>query len=694
MSNLPAPARIEDVVDEHFGVRVPDPYRWLERQDDEGTRWVRTQGAYATEVLAGLPDRDALLARVAELNARDTRSGFAVAGDRVFFTEHAARADQGVLMVRDGSDERVLLDLATLAGESHASLDWYEPGPGGDLVACGISAGGSENSALHILDVATGELGPELATGLSLGVLSWLPDGGGVVYHHYPPPAPGTPPAERRRDSETVLLRLGQSIVETVLRRGLNPALLVAPRDRPLLVLTPGSDWMLAVVSHESLGHGLRDKVSACTFHVAPLSTLDEPATVPWRQIAGPADEVSAFTVDGDTLYLVSSRDAPRSRLLAVSMATGDAAGGTVLVPPSGRALQSTRLAGDDLLIRYVDGAPHRLLRLPLAGGEPTEVPLPVQGTIEQWCELPGGDVLLVLSSWTEPPRAYRYDIARGTVEPTDWMPDSPAELIKLVVTETEYPARDGTLIPLSIVHRPGLPLDGDNPTLVDAYGSYGLCMTPEYRPALLAWCERGGVYAVAHVRGGGAHGREWHAAGKLLNKENTIIDFIDCAEHLVGAGYTRPGRIGGIGASAGGIPTGGAVVRRPDLFAAMVIRVPVCNAVRAEHSENGPINTPEFGSVTTEEGLRALLIIDSYARVVEGAAYPAVLLTAGMNDRRVAVWQPGKLAARLQAATASGKPVLLRVDEHAGHGFGNTQRQRDLETADSYAFLLAAFDH
>jgi prolyl oligopeptidase len=689
----PPPTRTEDAVDTWFGVPVPDPYRWLERQDDEGAAWVRAQGAYAAGVLAALPDRDPLLARITELNQRDTRHGFAVAGDRVFCTARAGTADQGVLMVRDAAGERVLLDPAVLAGQTHASIDWYVPSPGGDLLACGISAGGSEDSALRILDVATGELGPELATNLSLGVLSWLPDGSGVVFHHYPRPAPGTPPSRRRDDSETLLLRLGQSTTDTVVKRGLNPAIRIGPRDRPLLVLTPGSDWMLAIISHGPLGHGLRDHVTSASYYVAPLSTVDDPATVPWRQLAGPADEVSAFTVHGDTLYLVSSRDAPRARLLAVPMATGDAAGAPVLVGPSARALQAMRVAGDQLLVRYVDGAPHRLLRVPLAGGEPTEVPLPVQGTIEEWTELPGDDVLLVLSSWTEPHRAYRYDAARGTVEPTDWVPESPAELGKLIVTETEYPARDGTMVPLSLVHQPGLKLDGTNPTLVDGYGSYGLCMTPDYDPGLLAWCERGGVYAAAHIRGGGAHGREWHRAGRLLTKENTITDFIDCADHLVRAGYTRPGRLGGTGASAGGIPTGGAVVRRPELFAAMVMRVPVCNSLRAELSENGPINVAEFGSHSTEDGLRALLITDSYARVVDGTPYPAVLLTAGLNDRRVAVWQPGKLAARLQAATSSGRPVLLRVDEHAGHGFGSTQRQRDRQTADSYAFLLAAFD-
>jgi prolyl oligopeptidase len=258
-----------------------------------------------------------------------------------------------------------------------------------------------------------------------------------------------------------------------------------------------------------------------------------------------------------------------------------------------------------------------------------------------------------------------------------------------IVAHELHAPAADGTMIPLSIIHREGLQRDGANPTLLLVYGSYGMVLSPAFLPELLAWYERGGVLAVAHVRGGGEYGRAWHEAGRLLNKERTIGDFIACAEFLIDQGYTRPGRLAGMGGSAGGIPTGGALVRRPDLWAAMIMQVAATNPLRLEFSENGPVNVPEFGSVTTAEGLRALQIIDSYGRVQDGVAYPAVLLTAGLNDSRIPVWQATKMAARLQAATSSGKPVLLRLDREAGHGMGSTKRQQDAELADCLAFAL-----
>ncbi|WP_346433724.1 prolyl oligopeptidase family serine peptidase [Nonomuraea composti] len=226
---------------------------------------------------------------------------------------------------------------------------------------------------------------------------------------------------------------------------------------------------------------------------------------------------------------------------------------------------------------------------------------------------------------------------------------------------------------------------------MLTGYGSGGLIDLPEFRPELLAWYELGGVHAVAHLRGGGAYGCEWHEAGRGARKEATITDFIDCADHLIALGYTRPGRLAGQGSSAGGIPTGGALVRRPDLWAAMAIQAPTVNATRNEFTDSGPINVPEFGSVTTEEGLRALLIIDAYLRVRDGVRYPPVLLTAGLRDARVPPWQPAKLAARLQAATASGRPVLLRVEEHGGHGAGSTREQEQALLADVLAFVLHA---
>jgi len=682
-------ARVETVVDNVFGQRMTDRYRWMEQEGPELREWLDVQAEHAARHLGNLPGRGELLARVAELTEGSaTVGGFAMAGEYVFFLREGEGAGVPVLAMRTGDGERVLLDPARLAGDERWSLDWYAPSPDGRLVACGVSQGGSENSVVRVLDVESGELDETAIPGALLGVVAWLPDGSGFTYHRFRQPPAGTEPTQRRLDSATYLHRFDGSEDAVVLARGRNDRLPLSPLDRPLLLLPAGSDWMIAVISHSSLGEPITEEISDCTLYAAPRSALADPASCPWRQIAGPDDGVTAFAVHGDTLYAVSHRDAPRSQVLAYPLAGGRA---DVLVPGGERVVQRIRVVGDHLLVRDLDGGVARLRRVPLAGGTVEEVPLPVEGTIVEWsAAADGSSLLLVLSSFTRSPTAYRYNVHDGTFHDTGWIAPSSVDFGEIEVHELRVPARDGVPVPLTVLHRKGLPLDGENPTLLTGYGSYGYVLSRAFSPELLAWLERGGVYAVAGLRGGGEYGREWHEAGRYANKERTITDFIDCAEHLIAAGYTRAGRLAGEGASGGGIPTAGALVRRPDLWAAMVMKVPVVNMTRAEFSENGPINVPEFGSIATEEGLRDLLIVDGYLRVEDGTPYPAVLLTTGLNDPRVAVWEPAKMAARLQAATSSQRPVLLRVDAHAGHGPGSTADQRAALTADVFAFLLA----
>jgi prolyl oligopeptidase len=436
--------------------------------------------------------------------------------------------------------------------------------------------------------------------------------------------------------------------------------------------------------------HGVLREV---TLYAAPLAELGAPTTVAWRKVVDIADAVTDFDLCGDTLYLMSHQDAPRFKVLAVSLPAPDLAHASVLVPPSDAVIQQIRVAGDSLLLHDLDGGIARLRRVQRSGGQPELVALPFDGTILEWTnEAAHAEVLLSMTSWTVSPRVYRYDATMNTLEDTGWLPPSPVDFSSVEAYQVRAPSRDGTLIPLSIIHRRGLQRDGTNPTLVIGYGSYGISLNPSFMPTMQAWYERGGILAIAHIRGGGEYGEDWYRAGQKLNKQNTIDDFIACADYLIAQGYTRPERLAGEGTSAGGIPSGGALVQRPDLWAVMVIRVGVTNALRVELSENGPPNVPEFGSVRTEEGFRGLLIMDAYSKVTDGVPYPAVLLTTGLNDPRVVVWQATKMAAHLQAATSSGKPVLLRVESAGGHGMGSTKRQNEEELADKLAFLLDQF--
>jgi prolyl oligopeptidase len=321
------------------------------------------------------------------------------------------------------------------------------------------------------------------------------------------------------------------------------------------------------------------------------------------------------------------------------------------------------------------------------------EVKLPFPGAIQERITDPlHTGALLRLAGWTESPGYFAVDGRTGAIARTALLPPANADFGAITSTQAKVRSHDGVEVPVSIVHAKRVPRDGTARVLLDAYGAYGVSQQPYFFPSLLAWLERGGVFVVAHVRGGGELGKEWHLGGFKATKANTWRDAIATAEWLVREGWTTPARLAITGGSAGGIAAGNAIIERPDLFAAMVSQVGFHDTLRSEIGMVGPANVPEFGSVATEDGFRDLLAMSSYARLEQGVAYPAALLTTGFNDPRVDSWDPGKMAARLQSINAgpggSGKPVLLRVDFASGHGAGTTTQLVD-EFTDVFAFLL-----
>lgn len=702
MSDIPPIARVDVVREVLHGVTLDDPYRWMEAGGEEFDHWLDGQARHAREHLDGLPGREELLARIRELGgALAQYASFVPAGERLFCLAHEPGARVPVLTVREpGGATRTVFDPGTLPGGADHAIDWFVPSPDGRHVACAVSPSRSEDGSLHVIDTRSGAVLETIPPTVRFAFVSW-PDTGSFVYHRF-----DGPPRRRRLDSRSFLHRLGDDPArdQVVLARGLNPRIELTPHDRPFLVLPPHGAYMLALVSHSALGPQTSEQLSDCSLYVAPRAGLADPAACPWRKVAGVEDGVTAYATGHDTLYLVSQRDAPRSRVLAVPLsgllsvplsgplAAPDLSRAEVVVPESERVVEAVLVAGDRLLVRDLDGGVHRIRQVPLSGGTPADVPLPVEGAVWEWAAHPHRpEALLLISGWTDAPRLYRYD--GGTLEAAGPAPGTPAGFGEVRARVLRVPARDGTPIPLTVVHHKDLRLDGNNPALITGYGSHGIADLPWFRAEMLAWYERGGVFAMAHLRGGGAHGRQWHEAGRGPRKETTITDFIDCAEQLVALGYTRPGLLAGEGVSSGGIPVGGALVRRPDFWAAMVLQVPTVNTTRFEFTDNGPINVPELGSVATEDGLRGLLAADAFLRVEDGVPYPAVLLTAGRRDARVPPWQPAKLAARLQAATSSGRPVLMRVEEHGWHGAGSTRDQEQALLADVLAFILHASD-
>ena len=689
-SQSPPPAPHREVADTYFGTVVVDPYRWMEAptpSNPEFRKFLEAQNEHARAVLDRIPGRAALAARIRALD--DTIISVAaldVQGARWFYLKTEPGVEHRKLYVRDGptGKERLLIDPQRLPAPkgSHLAIDYLFPSPDGRLLAYGLSAAGSEKTVLHILEVATGRVLPDSITRAQFPGVSW--DGGSrAFFFNRLSAASDTNPSERYRNSRAYRHVVGRPSEEDeeLLGPGTNDHVAVGPDDFPTLYAAPGTPYVFAYVIH-----GVRPEI---TLYAALRSALKGKNT-PWRKVADVEDGVTYFTARGDDLFLMTHRDAPRFKVIRTRTGAPDLERAEVVVPAGRAVVQNLGAASDALYVQEMEGGLARLRRVPYGGGPGERLRMPFDGSIDFFvadARRPG--VIVRLQSWTHSPLWYSYDPASKSFRDTRLAPPAPIDYSGIESREVEARSADGTMVPLSIVYQRGLKLDGSHPTLLDGYGAYGFSIDPYFRPALLSWLERGGVYAVAHVRGGGEYGEEWHQAGKEATKPNTVADFIACAEYLVQKGYTSPAHLSGTGTSAGGITIGRAITERPDLFRAAVPRVGVMNALRTEVEPGGPANIPEFGTVKTEAGYRALRAMDAVHNVKANTKYPAVLLTAGVFDSRVEAWQPAKMAATLQEHSTSGYPVLLRVDFNAGHGMGLAKSQRSAELADIYAFLL-----
>jgi prolyl oligopeptidase len=686
----PPAAPRHEVADTYFGTAVVDPYRWMERpvpENPEFRRWLEGQNGYTRSVLDRIPGRAQLAERIRRLDDAGTSAGpVAVEGRRWFYLKTEPGVDNRKLYVRDGSAgaERLLVDPDALgpASGSHFSIDYLNPSPGGRLLAYGLSLGGSERSVLHLLDVASGRVLPDTITRAQFPVVSWADDGRSFFYNRLSA-AGDTNPAERYRFSRAYRHVVGTPAEQDVewLGGGTAASVPVGPDDFPLIISTPGSKYLVAVV-----GHGVQNEV---TLYTAPRNAA-QGASTQWRKAADTADAVTSFAVHGDDLYLLTHKDAPRFKVIRTDAGTPELARAAVVIPAGRAVIQAIGAAKDALYAQELDGGLGRLARVPYDTGSPERLKLPFDGTVDFPVTDPARPgVVFRLQSWTRSPLWYAYDPGAREVRDTRLVPRSPVDFGGIESVETEARAVDGTMVPLSIVYRRDLRRDGSHPALLEGYGSYGITLDPFFRPSLLAWLERGGVYAVAHVRGGGEYGEDWHQAGKGAAKPNTWRDFIACAEFLVKEGYTSPAHLAGTGTSAGGILIGRAITERPDLFRAAVPQVGVVNALRVEHEPGGPANIPEFGTTTDSAGFRALMEMDALSHLKPGTRYPATMFTAGIFDSRVEPWQPAKMAAAMQAQSTGDRPVLLRVDFDAGHGMGLTKAQRSAQLADVYGFLF-----
>jgi prolyl oligopeptidase len=671
------PARRLDLVERLHGFEVADPYRWLEDPGSEETEaWSRAQDELLAGFIDGRPGREAARRRLERLLGAGLVTVPVLRGELAFFERRRGDQQHPVLLVREPDGrERPLVDPSALADDDTVTLDGWVPSLEGERLAYFLSSGGDEEASLWVLDVATGELVEGPIDRTRYCPLAWLP-GGKAYYYGRRLPADAVPEGEAAFHRRVWRHRVGTD------------------PDGDELVFGEGRDK----TEYHSLRVSLDGRwlLVAAAAGTAPrndlyIADLDGDGTLRPVQEGVDAQTDGRVAPDG-RLYLHTNLDAPRFRIAVADPLAPTPAGWRDLVAESDAVLEGFALTDDALVVASSRHAVGRVTVHDRETGTPrAEVDLPGPGSVLGVAARPdGGDEVWVgYTDFTTPPRVYRYRVAGAALEL--WM-DAPGQVdlqVGVTARQETYRSKDGTEVRLFVLHREGLEPDGARPTILYGYGGFNIPLTPAWSAAAAAWVERGGVYAIANLRGGSEEGETWHRAGMREHKQNVFDDFAAAAEHLVAAGWTSPERLAISGGSNGGLLVGAALTQRPELFAAVACSAPLLDMVRYERFGLGETWNDEYGRADDPTELGWLVAYSPYHHVVKGTAYPAVLFTVFDSDTRVDPLHARKLCAALQWATASDRPVLLRRERQAGHGARSVRRTVELQ-ADVLAFLAA----
>ena len=684
------PTRTVDASDTYFGKTYADPYRWLENLKADDTKaWFKAQAALTDGLLAKIPAREALAREWMEMD----RLQPAKYGDimyengRVFYKKTLGGENVGKLYWREGwkGAEKLLFDPTTYKAGVVTTIENISPSVDGKRIVLGLSAGGAELSELRVMDVDSRALLPEKIYP-SYGPLGWTLDSTAFFYDAGKVTDIKSLGIELNR--KTRLHRLGTAVATDAdfFSDETNPELGIEPKEFPQAGVDESyPDYLVASVS--TVQNEMR-------MFYAPISEMGGPK-IAWNVLCRPSDNlVRGIEFMGDSVYAVTHTGAPRYKLVRTSVAHPDWAHAATILPEAADSITALAKSRHFLFVVYSNGVVDRVVRYDPATGKSSEVALPGSGSVDVSCpDWRTDNCIVSITAWIKPKTLYDYDALTGEFRKSLFNSDvAYPGFENLVTEEVEVPGHDGAMIPLSIIYKKGIPRDGSNSCILEGYGAYGISYTPAFsvrRSVAL----RGVVVAYAHPRGGSEKGEDWYRGGYKTTKPNTWKDYISCAEYLVAKGYTSPAKLGGVGTSAGGILISRAITERPDLFGAAICNVGCANAMRMEFTSNGPANIPEFGTVRDPVECRALYEMDGVQHVKKGVSYPAVMCVGGWNDPRVSAWEPGKFAAALQAASTSGKPVLMKVNYNNGH-FTEEKIVTFENFAGQFAFLLWQTGH
>jgi len=667
---------------QYHDVTVEDPYQWLENDNDPQVKsWSDAQNQRTRQYLDKLPDRAAIEKQLTEWYAKTSPSySSLISRPGILFAMKFQPPKQQPLLVTlasadDLKSEKVVLDPNALDAKGTTAIDWFVPSLDGKYVAVSLSKGGSEDGTLHFYETATGKALPDTIAHVQYptagGSAAWNGDGSGIYYTRFPRKGE-RPEADLNFYQQIYFHKLGTPDTEDTYSIGAD-----FPRIAEItLEASPNGKYILATVANGDGG-------DFAHYLLGPDGT--------WKQITQFSDQIkNARLGRDDALYLISRAGAPRGKILRLPLDAPELKNAAEIVPAGDAVIERIAPSRDALYVGDLLGGPSQIRRFDLNGKISTIIPIPQISAVQEMLALEDGSLLFRDVSYTEPAAWFR--CLNGKTEPakTALRSTSPVSFADIEVRREFATSRDGAKIPLNILFRKGMKPDGSNPTLLYGYGGYGISMSPNFDFTRRLWFDRGGVYVVANIRGGGEFGEDWHKAGNLTKKQNVFDDFAAAAEYLIKEKYTRPEKLAIQGGSNGGLLMGVMITQHPDLFRAVVSSVGIYDMLRVELAPNGAFNVTEFGTVKDPDQFKALYAYSPYHHVVDGTKYPSVLMMTGANDGRVAPYHSRKMTARLDEANKSENPILLRTSSSAGHGQGTALSERIKQLGDIYAFLFA----
>lgn len=668
----PPKTRAENVVEVIHGQRVEDPFRWLENWKSEEVRqWLDEQIAYTRSSLDQIQGRDLIGNRLKEFLSIGHIGAPRVRNHRYFYEKREGEQNQPILYMRQGlaGKEKILIDPNALNIEGLIALDWWYPSDDGKLLAYGLSSEGTEQSTLYVMDIETGKKFSDQIPRTRGCSLVWKKDKSGFYYTRYPRPGE-VPQGEENYHRHVFYHALGTVPDKDAKIFGEGRDM----GDWPEVDLSPDNRFLLVTVYQ---GWSKSD------MYFRDLQNSDE-----FVPIVEGLDAIFSGEIVGENLYLYTNYKAPKYRLLRVDLNKPSIDNWQELIPEDESVLQGVQVIGDKIVAQYMQNASSRLRIFSLTGEYSKEIELPALGSAYgldgEWN---GSEALFGYQSFFIPPAIYHYDLKTDKLSLYDRVKaDIDSSLYQ--VKQVWYPSKDGTKISMFLVHKKGLKFDGNNPTLLTGYGGFNSSRTPLFYRNRFLWLESGGVYAVPNLRGGGEYGEEWHRAGMLENKQNVFDDFISAAEWLISNKYTSPSRLVIYGGSNGGLLVGAALTQRPDLFKAVVCWNPLLDMLRYQKFLIAKLWIPEYGTAEDPEQFRYLYQYSPYHRVQDKTPYPATLILTSESDTRVDPMHAFKMTARLQAATSSDNPILLRFETKAGHGVGTPLSKVIDEYTDIWSFI------